>query len=260
MIPYFHFTQIQVGGITLQIWGLMASFGFLSTLFLSIKEAKRKGIDENSVWDAVILAVVAMIVGSRTFYVLLNRNEFSDMKEIFDPRSGGFSSLGGMAVVLGAVYVFGRLRKINIWKLADTLTPGAIVGIAMVRAGCFLVYDHVGKITSLPWGRLYVDQTIRHPVSLYHLISAIIIFFIIWHLREKHSRDGVLFLTFIVYYSISRFLLDFIYCYDLAVCNDRYGGLTITQWILLAFIPILCYYYIRRCRIQFLNWKNENNC
>ena len=36
VIPYFTFTQTHLGPVTIQVWGLMVSLGFLFALFLSI--------------------------------------------------------------------------------------------------------------------------------------------------------------------------------------------------------------------------------
>ena len=240
MIPYFTFTEINLSFITIQVWGLMASIGFLCALFLSLKEAGRKNIDKDDIWNAMILSLIGMIIGSRIFYVISNFNEFGNLEELFN-LNGGFSFLGGASLAGILVFVYAKHKKINLWKLADAITPGAIAAIVIVRIGCFLIYDHLGRITNLPWGRLYIDETVRHPIILYHIISSLAIFFIICYLKKRHLKNGLLFLYFAVYYLIFRFLTDFLRCSDLNICDTRYMNLTYTQWFILIITPFVIY-------------------
>ena len=247
MIPYFTFQEINLGIITIQVWGLMVFLGFLVALFFSIKEGKKKGIDEENIWDVMILSLIGVIAGSRIFYVIFNFEKFSSLANVFNIyNNGGFSFLGGVIVVAIMIYIYSRIKKINIYKLGDVLVTGAILAITITRLGCFFIYDHLGKITNLPWGRMYIDQTIRHPVALYHIISGIIILCLIQYFKKKHLKEGVLILLFIFFYSFSRFFLDFARCSDLAICDSRYLNLTYTQWILLAVAPLIVYVLKRR--------------
>ena len=242
MIPYFTFQEIDLGIITIQVWGLMAFLGFLLALFFSIKEGKINGIDEESIWDVMIFSLVGIIIGSRIFYVILNFGEFNDLIDVFNIyNNGGFSFLGGIIAASILVYIYSRIKKINIYKLADTLVFGTIVAIITIRLGCFLIYDHLGSITNLPWGRLYVDGIARHPVALYHIISGIIILCLIQHFKKKHLKEGILVILFVFFYSFLRFFLDFMRCSDLEICDSRYLSLTYTQWVLLMIIPFVVY-------------------
>ena len=240
MIPYFTFTEIDLGFITIQVWGLMASIGFLLALFLSLREAERKNINKDDIWNIMILALIGMIVGSKIFYIISNFNEFENIAEMFN-LNWGFSFLGGASFAGILLFFYARYKGINFWKLADTITPGAIIAIIIIRIGCFLIYDHLGKITNLPWGRIYFDETIRHPVILYHIISSLAIFFVICYLKKRHLKNGLLFLYFAVYYLIFRFLTDFLRCSDLNICDTRYMNLTSTQWLILILMPfVIC--------------------
>jgi len=242
MIPYFAFTEITFGAAAIQIWGLATAFGFLTALFLSIKEADRKSVQKSKILDITILALIGTIAGSRIFYILLNHSSFRNFQEVINLRNSGFSLTGGIIFSSILVFAYAKLKKIDIWRLADCLTPGAAVAILIARTGCFLVYDHVGRITNLPWGRIYIDGSARHPVSLYNIISLVFILSVIYYLRGKNLKDGVLFLTLVLLYSVSRFFLDFARCYDIVVCETHYKGLTHTQWTMLlaVLLSVVC--------------------
>ncbi len=249
MIPYFTFSQIQLGPIFLQTWGFFAVLGFLGALFLSLYEGKTKNINEDDIWNIAILALIGMILGSKIFYVISLEDFRSAGLATFS--GGGFSLIGGILLSSLGLYFYSRSKKMDIRLLADVLTPGLVLALIFVRIGCFLVYEHVGSLTELPWGRTYFDQSIRHPVSLYLLVNNIVIFSIIWYLKKGRlvARKGALFLVFALCYSISRFFLDFTRCNDLTVCDHRYFSLTYTQWILMALIPITFYFLKNKPRV-----------
>lgn len=246
MIPYFSFRQIDLGIITIQVWGLMASLGFLAALFFSLKEGRRRGISEEDMWDAMTLSLIGIILGSRVFYILFNLEKFDNLSDVFNIyKNGGFSLLGGIIIAVPLIYIYAKKKKINIQKLSDVLTPGIIISIIITRAGCFLVYDHIGKIANLPWARLYIDQSARHPVALYHIISGAVILGAIYYLKKKRLKDGVLALSAALYYSVFGFFLEFIRCSDLSICDSRFYNFTYNQWLLLFAIPII-FYFLRR--------------
>ena len=208
IIPYFTFTKIYLGPVTIQVWGLMVSLGFLFALILSLREIEKRNIQNLSrenIWDIMIIALVGMIVGGRALYVVFNFGEFKNLAEIFYLQNGGLSLIGGVAISAMAVCVYAKIKKIDIWKLADVLIQGAIMAIIFARIGCFLIYDHIGKITNLPWGRLYLDETIRHPVILYNIISCIIILLIIRYFKSRKLKKVMMFLIGACCYLVFRF-------------------------------------------------------
>lgn len=242
MIPYFVFDKIIINELTIYVWGLMASIGFLAALLISLKEAKRKKINKEIVWDLVLIILLGVIIGSRGCYVFWHWDEFRDnFVKIFFLWEGGLSSVGGiiLAGAAGALYI--KYKKLNLWKIADLLTPGIIGVILFSRVGCFLVNSHIGKITNLFWGREYLDGTARHPVALYFAVSALALFLIIWHLKKRIKKEGLLFLIFITGYLITSFLIDFTRCGDLPlICENRLCGLTYSQWaFLILLFPVL---------------------
>jgi len=247
MIPYFSFGEISIGPVTFQVWGLLASLGFLAVLFLSLKEARKKNISDDYIWELLPLLMIATIIGARIFYIISNFDILQgEGNYIF--LNGGFSLLGGMSFAGIVFYFYTKLKKIDFYKLTDIFLPGAILAIITIRIGCFLIYDHIGQITTLSWGRVYIDGTIRHPVILYHIASGLVIFLIICYLKKRQTKEGILTFVFVFYYIISRFLIDFFRCDDLSFCDSHCAGLTYTQWILLLLLPLV-FFLAKRKRI-----------
>lgn len=248
MIPYFSFNSIIIGPITIQIWGLFASIGFLFALYLSLKQAKKNNFDQNYIWDVFVIILIGMILGSKVLNIIFNLDKIRNIKDIFILSTGGFSLIGGISLSFIFLYIYTRSKRINIYKIIDNLILGAAVALMMTRIGCFLIYDHIGKTTSILWGRTYTDGSIRHPVIMYHIISAIAIIFLICYLKKTRLKEGIIVLFVALFYSVTRFFLDFLRCDDLNICDSRYYSLTYTQWLLLILMPFITYSLVTKIR------------
>ena len=69
MIPYFQFTTIHFGFITIQVWGLMVALGILAATSVAAWKAKKDGLDPNYVWDLAFWVVLSAFIGARLFEV-----------------------------------------------------------------------------------------------------------------------------------------------------------------------------------------------
>ena len=237
----------MIGPITIQIWGLFASIGFLFALYLSLKQAKKNNFDQDHIWDIFVIILIGMILGSKILNIIFNFDKIENIKDIFF-FTGGFSLIGGITLSFIFLYIYARFKKINIYKITDNLILGTFVALMITRVGCFLIYDHIGKTTSVFWGRIYVDESIRHPVIIYHIINAIVIIFFICYLRKAHLKEKTLVLCVVLFYSITRFFLDFLRCDDLSICDSRYYNLTYTQWLLLILMPFITYLLLTKIK------------
>ncbi|MFA7169498.1 MAG: prolipoprotein diacylglyceryl transferase family protein [Candidatus Paceibacterota bacterium] len=243
MLPYFSITQLSFGPIVIQVWGFWVALGFILALIISLREARRRRIEEEIIWDFMIIALLGMILGGRIFYLFFGSDE--NISALADLHSG-FSLMGGAMVSGIFVFAYLKYKKQNITQVFDLLTLGAITALIFTRIGCSLVGDHIGKITTLPWGREFVDGTVRHPVALYEIFFLIIIFFIILDIKTKQKKEGALFVAFCFLYAFCRFFADFLRCEDMDFCDPHFWGFTATQWVLLFLIILLSFLYFSK--------------
>lgn len=238
MIPGLYFSQLSLGFLNLQVWGLLVSLGFLSALLISLKEAEKKNINPEIIWNLMILALLGMAFGGKLFYIAFGLISSGDISFSFN---SGFSFVGGALLAGISVFLYLKLSRQDWKKISDLLVVGFIVSLIFARIGCLLISDHIGKITTLPWGMQYIDGTVRHPIALYHILFLSLILLIIKKLQKRKSADGFLFFSFLSLYSFFRFVTDSSRCSDLAICDAHFWGLTVTQWILapIFFISLL---------------------
>ncbi len=234
MIPYFSFNKIIIGPITLDIWWTFFVLAFLFGYFFTLKQAKKEKIKTKIAHHLTICCFLGGVIGARLGYILQFPGKyFSQPLEILKFWQGGFMSFGGVAGALIAAFLYLKLtKKLHLFfPIVDMLILIAPISIAVVRVGCALINDHQGAETSLPWGIVWPDGIIRHPVAEYLIINAIILFLILKFLKPRLKKPGQLFFSFLFLYSFSRFFLDFTRSIGTPLSDPHYFGLSITQWL-----------------------------
>lgn len=251
MLPYYTLSSFNIGPITLHIWGVFAGLAFAAALIIALKEARRKNINEDYILDLAILVLISGVAGARAFFVAENWNYFSqNTTEIFSLNEGGLMFFGGAIGATLAIFFYLKFlnrrlsqkeqKKISLARIADTLAPSLAIGEFIGRIGCALGDLHIGAVTSLPWAQKYFDGSERHPIAIYMALNGLLMFAALWFFRLRLKTEGALFLFFVLWYSGTRFFLDFLRCGDLAECDPRYAGLTPSQYIsVLAFLAVL---------------------
>ena len=121
-----------------------------------------------------------------------------------------------------AMYFYTRKYKLNFAKWADIAAPSLALGQAIGRFGNFFNQELYGAPTSLPW-KLYIEPLHRltgfetveyyHPLFAYEsILSLANMFLLIWLTRryQKQTKDGDIFLVYLIVYPVIRFFLDFL--------------------------------------------------
>jgi prolipoprotein diacylglyceryl transferase len=198
--------------------GVLMVLGIIVAVLLTLRLAKRAGISEESIFTSAFCIVLFGLIGARLVHVLDNLDLYGDdPASIFAFWEGGLAWYGGLVggFLGGAVYA--RVGKLSLARLADTVAPGVILGLAIGRIGCTINGDSYGTPTSLPWGFIYTHPdafaplgVAGHPAPVYEIIWNLIVFGVLWKLRGRLKPDGALFLTMIAMYSFGRFFISWV--------------------------------------------------
>jgi phosphatidylglycerol:prolipoprotein diacylglycerol transferase len=231
-IPYFSFTTFSLGPLTLHAWGLWVALGFIVGIALAVQTAKRRGLNPETVIDLGFWIVLGSMVTARLTYIFSDLSFYlSSPLEIFRIWEGGLTIYGGYLGAAIATLLFIRLKRMRFWDVADVLAFALPLGIFIGRMGCFSIHDHIGKITTLPWGMEYFG-TVRHEAGLYDAINGLAVFAFFW-ISQRWSiskQEGFYLGTFMVWYGFVRFFLDFLRATDLPDSDLRWFGLTAAQY------------------------------
>jgi len=218
-----------IGSFKIYFYSLMIVIGVLLAVWLSIREAKRRKLDSELIWDMVPWLLIFGIVGARLWHVFTPSTSmgvtasyyFQHPLEILAIRKGGLGIPG--AVLGGSVglIIYCRLKKQSFFTWADVIAPGLALAQAIGRWGNFFNQELYGGPTDLPWA-LFIDQAHRlpeyaqiayyHPMFLYESLWNLFNMFLLLYLGHKFGKklfSGDLFFIYIFVYALGRFILEF---------------------------------------------------
>jgi len=218
-------------GIKIYFYALIIIAGALLGAFLASREARRRGIDGEIIWDILPWVLIAGIIGARIWHVLTpdstllvdGKNPyFIRPLEILNIRNGGLGIPGGVMAGVLALWIYCRKKKMNFLLLLDILAPGLALGQAIGRWGNFFNQEVYGLPSNLPWA-IKIDEAHRlpefadveryHPTFLYEFIWNILNMLVLLWISRKFAgklKNGDVFLVYLIIYPVGRFLLEFI--------------------------------------------------
>jgi phosphatidylglycerol:prolipoprotein diacylglycerol transferase len=166
-------------------------------------------MEEFTLW-----VLVGAVVGARVLYCFVYdpRSLLADPLYLFQVYKGGLSFHGGLLGVIMAGVLFARTKGIPFWNLADAMALATPSGLAMGRLGNFINGELYGRVTDVPWAMIFKHggPEPRHPSQLYELfLEGIVLFGVLWFLRNRTKKDGQIAVTFLFGYTVSRFIVEF---------------------------------------------------
>lgn len=195
-------------GIDVMWYGILMATGMILGTLIAIKEAKRVGIKEDYILDLAIIAIPAGLICARLYYVLFNWGYYSNNpSQILNFRGGGMAIHGALIGGILAGYIFSRYKKLDFFKLADTVMLGMPLAQSIGRWGNFINQEAHGGPTNLPWG-IMVNGVKVHPTFLYESIWDFGIFVFLWIFRKKKSYEGQVIVLYAILYSLGRFFIE----------------------------------------------------
>ena len=209
---------LHLGPFALSWYGLAIATGILVGGWLTTREAQRRGLAAERVWDAMTWIVVGGLVGARLLFVLDRWPFFAaNPAEILAVQNGGISIMGA---ILGGGLAGGLFlwrHGLPIRRFFDAAAPGLVLGQAIGRFGCLVTGDTVGKATDGSWGIIYTNPGARvpqlgvayQPSFMYEQIWDVLIFILLWSLRGRVKTDGYLFALYLGLYAAGKFAITF---------------------------------------------------
>jgi phosphatidylglycerol:prolipoprotein diacylglycerol transferase len=219
-----------IGPVFIYYYGIILMLGAVAATFLAEREARRRGLNSELVWDGLIYLLIAGIIGARIWHILtpppsMVEAGITTKFYLTHPLDALWIRRGGLGIpgaVIGgglALYWFCRKHKLSFPVWADIAAPAVALGQAIGRWGNFTNQELYGAPTTLPWGIQiqqatgFPPETRFHPLFLYESIWNLAnMVFLLWLGRRFADRlkPGDLFLTFLITYPVGRFLLEFL--------------------------------------------------
>ena len=124
----------EIFGLEIRWYGIFIATAFLVGTLIALREARRRGMDEELIIDLLLFAVPAALIGARLHYVIFSWDLYRDNPmEVFNIRGGGLAIHGGIIAAVLVGIIFSRVRGVSFWQLADIAAPSIILGQAIGR-------------------------------------------------------------------------------------------------------------------------------
>ncbi len=226
---------IRLGNFQFSIYwyGVIVVASILIGTWIASLEMKRRGGNPDYLWDGLVWAIPAGLIGARLWYVATdilggNSRYLQDPLSILKIHEGGLHFYG--AVLFGALafYLFARRNKLDMWLILDSVAPALLIGQGTARIANYINQELYGPPTSLPWGipiaathrlppyhqlDLYPEATTRfHPAFAYemlynYLAAGFLMWF--WRRNEAKMRPGAAFAGWLILAGIGRQIIEF---------------------------------------------------
>lgn len=245
-----HPFQIALGPLTLTGFGLAVLMAFVISQIVCQRELERRGHETESqaVPDLVFASVLGMLVGGKLYYILVITHDWHDLL-----TRAGFVFWGGLMGGVLFCWLYITSKKYSFARFADVAGVAIMAGYSVGRTGCWAVGDDYGRPwisrfavafpegsppstagimnqvfgTPIPIGASTSTVLTVYPTQILETVLALIMFLILWRMRDHKHAEGWLFGAYCVFAGIERFIVEFFRAKD-----DRFfGPLTAAQVI-----------------------------
>ena len=212
--------------------------------------------------NILLISAGAGLVGAKIFPQLENWDTFiaDPMGQLLS--GGGLTFYGGLICGAVAVILYVRKYGIKTGVIADAMAAPLMLAYGIGRIGCHMSGDGDWGVENLSpkpewlqflpdwmWAYTYPNNVIRagermanctdpmgvycyelatpvYPTAVYEAMMGIILFTIIWKLRNNFSTPGMLFGLYLVFNGLERFSIE-----KIRINNELYNGLTQAEMI-----------------------------
>jgi phosphatidylglycerol:prolipoprotein diacylglycerol transferase len=241
----------NVGPVQITGFGLAVLLAFAIAQVTAQRELWRRGHDHEPIGDLIFAAVIGGLLGAKLYYAIL----MQDMDALFSRAGFVFwgGLIGGIIAVLFVVY----RKKLSVARICDVGGVSVAAAYAVGRTGCWAVGDDYGlpldasfavafpegappstveNMTRMfnvvfPPGTNPMEVVAVHPTQLYEVTLGMVMFVILWKLRDHKHAEGWLFGAYCLLAGIERFIVEFFRAKD----DHLFGALTVAQTIAIGF-------------------------
>ena len=225
-----------IGSFPIYLYGVIIALGLGLAVFYGSRVCRRFGMSMDAVYDYLIWAVLAAVIGARLYYCLTYidgngaHTYLQTPARILAIRDGGLAIYGGVIGAVLALLVRARMRRERVWPALDLASLGLLIGQSVGRWGNFFNREAFGYATEVfcrmgltpttadgvyalraaGFGGAALGETVYvHPTFFYESLWNALGFLLL-HLHSKRRRryQGQYFLLYLMWYGLGRFFIE----------------------------------------------------
>lgn len=255
--------HITIFGFSIAFYGIIIGIGMLLGITLAARDAERRGIGEDTIYDFSLLGIVFGVIGARLYYVFFQWDNYrGNLLEILNLRAGGLAIYGGVIGGILSLMFYCKRKKQNFLNLADSLILGVLVGQILGRWGNFFNAEAFGRYTDSLFAMqlrrdivnpIMIDSALLqhlvrvngvdyiqvHPTFLYESVwNLCLLLFLLWY-RPKKRFTGEIFFLYLGGYGLGRVWIEGLRTDSLLVPGT---GIAVSQALagLCVLVALLC--------------------
>lgn len=208
--------NIQIGSITIHMYGVMIALGLCAAVVVSTLRARKLKLSEDMIYNILWFSILGGFLGTRILYYITVLPSIMKDPSILWDFANGYVVYGG---IIGGVLVnllYFKWRKINFLPYFDLIMPQVALAQAFGRIGCLFAGCCYGKETKLPIGFTYHTSDyapVGHALMPTQIISSFgdfCIFLLLLAYTKKSKAKGTVGAMYLMLYSVGRFFIEFL--------------------------------------------------
>ncbi|MFW6102296.1 MAG: prolipoprotein diacylglyceryl transferase [Chloroflexota bacterium] len=194
-----------IGSLPIRWYGIIAGIAVIVMMVVTSREAKRRGITRD-LYSLFLWCIIGGYIGARIAYVVYKWEHFvANPGEIIG--SAGLAQNGMIIGVIAAALIYMRVTRMRfsiLLSVGDALAVAMPLALAIARIACTINGCCTGQPSPFQFYPLAVIYTPRdamsaqywnvpvYPTNQYHLFWGLIVFAVVWRLRETFKPEGCL--------------------------------------------------------------------
>ncbi len=254
-------------------YGLLIASAFLAGIWLAQREARRRGQDPERLADLAFWILVAALVGSRVYFILVNWDDyfgagalvatpFGRIPRLLAVWEGGLVFYGGFIGAALTAWWYMRRHRMPFLAYADTLIPSVAFGHFLGRLGCFSAGCCWGGVAHghLPFAVRFPPESLAfqtfagrpdpsaflaadrlstlplHPTQLYESFGELGLFLVlVLVVRPRKAFHGQVLAVWLLCYAVLRSVVEM---FRADVERGVVRGFGVGQWTSLAIFAV----------------------
>lgn len=238
--------DIQIGPLTLHMYGIMIAIGYVSALFICEKRAKKRDMNTDVLYGIFWCAVIGGALGSKILYYTVNIKDVIADPSIILNFQNGWVVYGGIIGGVLASCLYCKIKKVDFVAYLDLVLPAVAFAQGCGRIGCFFAGCCYGRETTSPLGITYWQSDFAPngvklvPTQIYSSIGDFAMAFLLMAYAKKEPAKGRVAAGYCILYSIGRFVIE-IFRNDY---RGEYGPFSTSQLISVFILAIGIVMYV----------------
>lgn len=259
----------NIGGWPVHWYGLIMGLCILIAYTVFNREGKRKGIDEETLFNFLFWMVIIGYIGARLYYVLFRLEYYlANPAQIIMIWQGGIAIYGGIIAGALTIYVMSKRQQLNPVTIFDITAPAIMLAQAIGRWGNFINQEAYGSAVSREFleglyipnfiiEQMNVNGVYHHPTFLYESLWNLLGLILLLVLRRKPQffRQGEIAAAYVIWYGVGRAFIE-----GMRTDSLYLGPLRVSQWLsmILVLAGLIFVIYRRRQSVTDIPFYEED--